>query len=455
MLWWCAGARVDILDREECKSDHAKFFGIGGTILFTAMMASFAGGFAFFTAFKSPALAIAFGIFWGLLIFNLDRYIVSTIKDDGKPSISKGEIINATPRLIMAILLGFVIATPLELKIFEPEIQTVVDRLKIEKAEELKSRDVSFNAEFESTKERLTKVETDLTELTNNKNQLSNNAGKFFEDKKKDLEKDLSKKVSELAVLDGKVSSLHNSYLTAIKDSLSPNVINSRRSARDQEIVKRNKLRSERIKIENEIKELNDNKGAAIQAEQQKIDKQISLLVNEKETLLDNVSQLTKTRTNKRENYENKVENYDGFAAHLEAMSILTSEKGAIFWAKWLITFLFIFIEVAPVLFKLMVEAGPYDEILQREKYEAQVKQKLAISMLNDEINAALILSTEKNKSRLAAELKANEELLQSIAQSQSEIAIKAVEKWKLNEMMNLENNVSKIIKGKDSESNL
>jgi hypothetical protein len=459
-FWWCAGTNIDVL--EKCPTDHSKYFGVGGTIVFTALMASFAGGYAFFTAFKSTPLAFAFGIFWGLLIFNLDRYIVSTIgKGDGTSKITEEEWKIAAPRLIMAILLGFVIATPLELKIFETEIQTVVERLKIDKAEELKSRDVSFNNEFDETKLRLAKVETDLTELTNNKKQLSDNAGQFFEDKKGDLQKDLSSKVSELNIIERKVSSLHSSYLTAIKDSLSNNVINTRKSLRDQEIVKRDKLRSDRVNIENEIRELNDNKGSAILAEQQKIDKQISLLVNEKETLLDQVSELSKTRTNKRENYDNKVENYDGFAAHLEAMSILTQikidENGnlkipAMFWAKWLITLLFIFIEVAPVLFKLMTDSGPYDDIMERIKHESNVREKQKISDINDEINTSIKISSERNKSRLDAELKGNEELITAIALAQADIAKLAVEKWKEKEILKLDRSLSHIIQSNQKE---
>ena len=121
-FWWCAGANLDIL--EECPTDHAKYFGVGGTIIFTALMASFAGGYAFFTAFKSVLPSLFFGAFWGLLIFNLDRYIVATIgKGDGTSKITKEEWKIARPRLLMAILLGIVIATPLELKIFEKEIE--------------------------------------------------------------------------------------------------------------------------------------------------------------------------------------------------------------------------------------------------------------------------------------------------------------------------------------------
>jgi hypothetical protein len=459
-FWWCAGTNVEVL--EKCPTDHSKYFGVGGTIVFTALMASFAGGYAFFTAFKSTPLAFAFGVFWGLLIFNLDRYIVSTIgKGDGTSKITKEEWKIAAPRLIMAILLGFVIATPLELKIFETEIQTVVERLKIDKAEELKSRDVSFNTEFEETKTKLAKVENDLTELTNNKKQLSDNAGQFFDDKKKDLQKDLSSKISELNVIENKVSSLHSSYIGALKDSLATNIINSRKSLRDQEIIKRDKLRKERITIENEIKDLNDNKGAAILAEQQKIDKQISLLVNEKETLLDRVSELSKTRTNKRENYDNKVENYDGFAAHLEAMSILTEikrdENGnlkipAMFWAKWLITLLFIFIEVAPVLFKLMTDSGPYDDIMERIKHESNVREKQKISDINDEINTTIKISSERNKSRLDAELKGNEELINSIAFAQADIAKLAIEKWKEKEILKLDKSLSHIIQSNQKE---
>ena len=75
----------------------------------------------------SEILSLFFGLFWGALIFNLDRYIVSTFGvGDGKKTISKQELIEAAPRLLMAILLGFVIATPLELKLFEKEINAEI-----------------------------------------------------------------------------------------------------------------------------------------------------------------------------------------------------------------------------------------------------------------------------------------------------------------------------------------
>ena len=108
---WSSGANLEILN--QVPTEKSKYFGIGGTIIFTALMASFAGGYAFFTAFKSTFLSVPFGIFWGCLIFNLDRYIVASFGvGDGKKTISKQELIEGAPRLAMAIVLGFVISTP-------------------------------------------------------------------------------------------------------------------------------------------------------------------------------------------------------------------------------------------------------------------------------------------------------------------------------------------------------
>ncbi len=121
-FWMCSGADTDLL--QNCsKSEQVKYAGIGGTVFFTAVMAFIASSYALFTVFDSVFVAIAFGLIWGLLIFNLDRFIVSTIKKQGKPWI---EFTQAVPRIILAIIIAVVIAKPLELKIFEKEINQVL-----------------------------------------------------------------------------------------------------------------------------------------------------------------------------------------------------------------------------------------------------------------------------------------------------------------------------------------
>jgi hypothetical protein len=90
---------------------------------FTALMACIAASYALYTVFDNLFTSIFFGIIWGLLIFNLDRYIVSTIKKTGNVI---DEFIQASPRIVLAVIIAIVISKPLELKIFEKEINQVL-----------------------------------------------------------------------------------------------------------------------------------------------------------------------------------------------------------------------------------------------------------------------------------------------------------------------------------------
>jgi hypothetical protein len=115
---FCSAADIDLL--KQCpKSEHQKYAGVGATVFFTGLLACASGGYALFTAFKVVWLSVLLGVFWGLLVFNLDRFLVSTMKKSrGKLT----ELFQITPRLLLAVLLAIVISTPLELKIFEEEI---------------------------------------------------------------------------------------------------------------------------------------------------------------------------------------------------------------------------------------------------------------------------------------------------------------------------------------------
>jgi hypothetical protein len=117
-FWMCSGADTDLLSQSP-KSEQIKYAGIGGTVFFTALMAFIASGYALYTVFDNLIASIFFGLIWGLLIFNLDRFIVSSIKKRDRKS---DEFAQAVPRLILALIIAVVISTPLELKIFEKEI---------------------------------------------------------------------------------------------------------------------------------------------------------------------------------------------------------------------------------------------------------------------------------------------------------------------------------------------
>jgi len=118
----CSGVDKNLI--QECSNgEQNKYVGIGATVFFTAVMATIAGSYALYTVFDNMFSAIFFGLIWGLLIFNLDRFIVATIK---KSDSKWKEFAQAIPRIILAIIIAVVISKPLELKLFEKEINQVL-----------------------------------------------------------------------------------------------------------------------------------------------------------------------------------------------------------------------------------------------------------------------------------------------------------------------------------------
>lgn len=110
---------------------------------------------------------------------------------------------------------------------------------------------------------------------------------------------------------------------------------------------------------------------------------------------------------------------------------------------------MFLTIELAPILTKLITKRGPYEEILERTEYELMIEQKSLISRKNSEVNELLeqaedaaklrveiINSLEKD--RAEAELKTNKKLLEEIAARQESLAMKTIDKWYKEELKKL-----------------
>ena len=180
-LWWCAGADPYFLQKSP-KQDRVKYAGIGGIVFATGVLAMVSGWFAFFTAFGQKSMAgegtethstlflignAVFAIAWGLMIFNLDRFIVSsTGKGDGTDKVTWGEFSQALPRIFIAIILGLVISKPLEIKILETEINIELNNLQNEELAKFdKATKERFNADIEIIDQQIAKIEEDRDEI--------------------------------------------------------------------------------------------------------------------------------------------------------------------------------------------------------------------------------------------------------------------------------------------------
>jgi hypothetical protein len=140
-LWFCAGADASLL--VHCPhSDRVKYQGIGGIVLATAVLAFTSGSYAFYTVFSpkdqmalgtdvhGPTVlqSVAAGFVWALIIFNIDRFIVSsTGKGDGSDTITWTQLSKAFPRIVMAVIIGVCISAPLEIRVLKPEIDAQLE----------------------------------------------------------------------------------------------------------------------------------------------------------------------------------------------------------------------------------------------------------------------------------------------------------------------------------------
>ncbi len=86
-------------------------------------MAFISSSYALFTVFENVYTFIVFGLILGLLIFHLDWFIVSTIK---KQDSFWKELLQASPRIILAVIIAIVISKPLEMKISKKEMNHVL-----------------------------------------------------------------------------------------------------------------------------------------------------------------------------------------------------------------------------------------------------------------------------------------------------------------------------------------
>lgn len=184
-FWNAAGADQYILERATY-SDQIKYMCLGGIVVATGVMAAFSGGYAFYTIFEPRGSAIdskfyigvaiasmVFGCIWGLMIFNIDRFIVtSTGKGDGTEAITWEEFKGAIPRIIMGAIIALTISKPVEIRMFKTEIDAALheEQLKLQKDYEIRTR-ANYQDRIKLIEDELNKIEGGKKELIDKINQ--------------------------------------------------------------------------------------------------------------------------------------------------------------------------------------------------------------------------------------------------------------------------------------------
>lgn len=311
---FCSGADTNLLD--SCSpGEQTKYAGIGATVFFTAVMAFIAASYALYTVFDNYISAIAFGLVWGLLIFNLDRFIVSTIK---KKDHFKSELLQASPRILLAVIIAIVIAKPLELKIFEKEINQVLLERK-----------------------------NDLTLA--NQEQIATQ----FTPKVTALDAEIATLKEEIATKEADVNALYNTYISEAEGT-----------AGTQKLGKGPVYKEKRDKHDAELAALQELKVANNEKINQ-AENQIALLSEEYNTKVSESQPV--------------IDGFDGLMARVDALNSLP------LLPSLFIMLLFLAIETAPIIAKLLSPKGAYDLKLEEEENALETwvtQQKLQLKTL-------------------------------------------------------------------------
>lgn len=134
---WCSGALIEAL--KHCPSSSwIKFSSIGYSNIFSAMLAGISCGYAFNLITSSAISANFFGVIFALMIFNINRMITSTFYQSVK--YVKGDyfvfsMLKSIPRILLGIVAAVIISLPLQLRIFDVEIQDEISVAKRTKTE--------------------------------------------------------------------------------------------------------------------------------------------------------------------------------------------------------------------------------------------------------------------------------------------------------------------------------
>lgn len=340
-LWWCAGADEQILI--QCPmADRVRYAGIGGIVFCTGLLAAVSGGYAFYTIFapKGDAvsddplawgwvlLALFFALVWGSIILNMDRFIVSsTGKGDGKDSISGRELLQALPRIIIAFILGIAISTPLEVRILKTEIDAELQKKQDKYLIELnQNTDAQKEMEMKAKKDDLAKVETEQTNIEST-----------FEKRRMEIQDARKRLEDEIA---GRIGSGKAGEGPAAK-------------------TQRENLNKQEAELEAKIA----SKGPEIQG-----------LKDRQKRLMTEIDAIDKSRDAEYKKNQQMAYQLDGLLERIHISHELST------WIPIIIFLVLFSIEAGPIFFKMMMNKGAYEYLVENNKKRIEAQHGIVFS---------------------------------------------------------------------------
>jgi hypothetical protein len=356
-----SGAHVQTLDL--VPTERTRFESLGWAILITSGLAMVSMWFALASAVGiNGFLALPVAVFWGFAIMGIDRWLINSIPLDEN---RKWAI--AVPRVLLAVLLGTLISTPLVLRVFQSEINAQI----------AKSQAVNYNNYLKTQKSgqlarKITTYGTELQYLNTVINSHGAQTGSTAADPELvAFNKQLTSLNGQLKTWTSLQGKYYQEYIcqlyggrTCPKKGNGPAAKASKKNydhATSQIATIKGQINHVQREIQTRDKQLNSNSASAQKNRYQEALTQRPVIQNEYNTAVRQQNQL-------QQSFYAQNQASHGILARLEALSQLSNGNFTVTAARFLLFLLFLVIECLPVTVKLLQKPGHYEEALRRAR---------------------------------------------------------------------------------------
>ncbi len=453
-LWFVAGADIEMLSL--CPLDYKKYEAIGMTILMTSLVGFAAGSSAAWYFTEDTLWTLAFGLFWSLLIFSIDRSLVVTLKKD--PYKKSYYVLPLVFRGFLAILVAGIMSIPLELLVFNGFIQNDIENYKSDllKQQHDDSFDAQQAAEYDSKSKslgQLLKTESskkDNIEMSiNNKRSerqrevnMLNHPNTTTYNNAQASANGLQRQLNELYSLPN--SDYRRNRIPGLRSQIS-----HQRSVMSSEINAWNSKVNARIsELDNEIAQLSDALRVAKETiartdkEKQRVDStSVSYQARAEESL---------NKTDERFRNGNNFTLYYAVLAHAiyKTHKVTHERMGTdgktytyeteefvnkdFMFLLWFIRAMFFVIELLPSIVKVVSKAGQYELRVYHQEEElkkylhSQEYQDYCYKMLHGDNQLEMDLQAQRHD----AEKKVQHDIIQAIINAEESVAKDSIDNW-------------------------
>lgn len=416
MNWLISLSGVDRELLARSPGERAKYMGVGGAILTTAVMAAASATYALYVSMKPPiVVAVLIGALWGLGILNLDRWIVASTKRQG--AFFK-DIAMVLPRLLLALIIGAVISEPLVLRIFQREIDAELQIMQSEDQAKFES-DWLKDPRYKQLQENKAQQATLQDELANGVP-----ADAVIKDPTvADLTQRLSDVEKQLAAAEKQVACEGTGGCGSGTAGAGP--------VFKQNVAARDRLAREDASL---TAQLNAAEAAARTKATAAFKATRAAKQRDLDALTTSITVAESARARDVAVNTSRVHASDGLLARIEALNRLTSTHPAMSEAR---TFLFLFIlaiEIMPALVKLfmnLAKPGLYEQLQQAEEDAEKERALLRIRVEAEEGHMAAQVALDAAEAKARAELDAHVAVARALLDAQVKLGKAAAAKWR------------------------